>query len=290
MKGCDDLNNHRKGIIVGALLADSFALGPHWIYDTSVIAKHFDGMDSLKKPMAPYHKGKKVGEYTHYGDQTLHLLNLLVKSGKFDVQSYKDAWLDYVGQSSMYMDHATKESVESLKGDGVLGSASDELGGLVRGAALYYLDDYSLDDFMDQVKLTHNSPLVLAVVEFYYLVVEEILNGSTPTRAIKDISAKLDNAVIIQALKDAEELLESEATKAIGSLGQSCSAKYGLPSSLYLILKYEGDYMGAMKANVMSGGDSASRGMVVGMVLGAQLGYDRLPQELIEQLHEKLPI
>lgn len=284
------MNNHRKGLIVGALLADAFALGPHWIYDTSVIAKHFEGMEDLKKPLAPYHKGKKAGDFTHYGDQTLHLLKLLVNSDGFDIVRYKEAWLDYVGHSTMYMDHATKDSVKNLKGNGVLGSSSDELGGLVRGAALYCLDHYTLEDFTHQNMLTHNSDRVLVVVQFYFLVIEKVLNGMTPTEAIKEVCNELDNAVINQALTDAQGLLGSETTKAIGTLGQSCSSKYGLPSSLYLILKYEGDYMGAMKANVMSGGDSASRGMVVGMVLGAQLGYDALPQNLIEQLSEALPI
>jgi len=290
LKGCDDLNNQHKGIIVGALLADSFALGPHWIYDTSVIAKHFEGMDSLMKPLAPYHKGKKAGAFTHYGDQTLHLLKTLVAAGKFDIANYKQAWLSYVGQSAMYMDHATKESIDLLKGDSLIGSSSDELGGLVRGAALYYLEDYSLTDFISQNQLTHNNPLVLTVVEFYYLVIEAILEGLSPSKAIQAVSSKLDNKVIDEAIKQAQALVDIEATKAIGSLGQSCSSKYGLPSSLYLILKYEGDYMGAMKANVMSGGDSASRGMVVGMVLGAQLGFEDLPQYLVNQLEESLPI
>ena len=43
----------------------------------------------------------------------------------------------------------------------------------------------------------------------------------------------------------------------------------------------------ALIQNVMAGGDSAARGMAVGMVLGAHLGVEAIPQEWIEGLKKR---
>ena len=64
-----------SGIILGSFVADSLALGPHWIYDTKIINKEFGRIDKLQQPPAnSYHKTKNLGDFTHYGDQTLLLL------------------------------------------------------------------------------------------------------------------------------------------------------------------------------------------------------------------------
>ncbi len=53
----------------------------------------------------------------------------------------------------------------------------------------------------------------------------------------------------------------------------------------YLILRYEHDLVAALQANAMVGGDSASRGVVVGMVLGAFHGVESIPQRLRDGLN-----
>jgi ADP-ribosylglycohydrolase len=53
---------------------------------------------------------------------------------------------------------------------------------------------------------------------------------------------------------------------------------------VHLIAKYENDLKEALIQAVMAGGDSAARGMIVGMVLGAHLGPENLPIEWISEL------
>jgi ADP-ribosylglycohydrolase len=75
-----------------------------------------------------------------------------------------------------------------------------------------------------------------------------------------------------------------ESVAAVGKLGQSCHTPDAFPSVVHLIVKYERDLREALIQSVMAGGDSAARGMMVGMVLGAHLGKGSLPEEWIAGL------
>merc|ERR1711953_729432 len=55
-------------------------------------------------------------------------------------------------------------------------------------------------------------------------------------------------------------------------VGKASPTEGTLPTSVYLILKYQNDFDAGVKANAMIGGDNASRSIAVGMVLGAMAG------------------
>ncbi len=64
-----------QAALVAAFAADALALPAHWIYDTGKLAKEFGRLNQFLKPAeGSYHFGKDKGEFTHYGDQMLVLL------------------------------------------------------------------------------------------------------------------------------------------------------------------------------------------------------------------------
>merc|ERR1711948_132570 len=80
-------------------------------------------------------------------------------------------------------------------------------------------------------------------------------------------------------------------------VGKASPTEGTLPGSVYLIVKYK-DFMGAAQANAEIGGDSASRSVAIGMVLGAWQGVQGIPPRLrdslvgyksFEELLNKLP-
>lgn len=81
---------------IASLLSDAHALPTHWVYDTASIASKLPAEQLKKTLFAPtltnYHKGKKAGDFTHYGDQTLILLNSLDAKQPFDVTKFKSDW------------------------------------------------------------------------------------------------------------------------------------------------------------------------------------------------------
>merc|ERR1711988_2018611 len=62
-------------------------------------------------------------------------------------------------------------------------------------------------------------------------------------------------------------------------VGKASPTEGVLPGSIYFIVKY-GDLFEAAKANAMVGGDSASRAVCIGMVLGSHQGVEGIPQHL----------
>jgi ADP-ribosylglycohydrolase len=279
------LAHKQKGLLYGTLIADALALGPHWVYDTQVIKDNFSNLNVYTDPYAPYHEGKTKGDFTHYGDQTLHLLEFIASNKGFDINTYKNEWIKFASTHQMYKDHATKSSLEVL-GDAkvVTGSSSDELGGFVRSAPLFLIDYVSMEDVVSQTALTHNNSQLNEIVEFTFLVIKRILSGYSPKQSLGLVYVK-SSPSIKKAYDLAKSLLDEPSTIAIDSIGQSCSSSYGFPAALYLILKYEEDMRKALEANCYAGGDSAARGMYVGMILGAHHGLEAIDQSLIDSLN-----
>jgi ADP-ribosylglycohydrolase len=69
-----------------------------------------------------------------------------------------------------------------------------------------------------------------------------------------------------------------------------CSIGAALPGAVYTVLKHEDSLEEALIETVMAGGDSAARGMVVGMLLGAYHGADKIPARWLEKLTRRKQI
>jgi ADP-ribosylglycohydrolase len=67
-------------------------------------------------------------------------------------------------------------------------------------------------------------------------------------------------------------------------LGQVCEIHAAFPCVIHLITKYEDNLKEGLVENAMAGGDSAGRGLAVGMVLGAHLGLDAIPSNWLTDL------
>lgn len=278
------------GIIYGAFIGDAIALGPHWIYNTQEIRTNFHPIRGYTTPSyTPYHKNKKSGDFTHYGDQSLLLLKSIATNNSFDKNKFKHEWLYYMTHAELYLDHASKESIPLLSdANTYTGSSSDELGGFVRSAPLFALASSSNEQFIEQTALTHNNPLLFSIGEYFLDVIREVSNGSKITDALNQQLVGRSNFINDSyklALKENGTIVES-----VGTIGQSCSSNYGLPSVLSILLKSDTnqcDFEEILISNVYAGGDSASRGMLLGMILGAKIGYANLPRKLIRGLNKE---
>lgn len=281
------MKERAKAMVLASFAGDSLALGPHWIYDVDEIERRFGRVETLLKPSPDsYHPTKNAGEFTHYGDQTMALLESIAEAGRFDLEEFSLKWRKMFSDYHGYFDHATKGTLQNLeggRGPEDSGSPSTDLAGATRIAPLVYRYRDDLVSLITAVKaqtaMTHNAQVVIQSAEFLAGAAWEILAGATPKQAIIQLAeGPYKGGFVASSVHEALETVSTSTKEAILEFGQSCNTKCALPAVVHLVVKYEGDLKEALVENAMAGGDSAARGLAVGMLLGAHLGLESIPE------------
>ena len=287
------MTTHAKAMVLASFAADALALGAHWIYDTNLIDEKIGRPDRFLKPEPPtYHGNKDAGEFTHYGDQTLTLLESLAAASGFDLQVFAKRWRNLFDGYDGYFDGATKKTLQNLDSGAdaaVAGSHSDDLAGAARIAPVVYCYRQDSENLIGAVRaqtaLTHNQPHVVDAAAMFAQITFDVLTGTSPREAISKVgSDPATDAVFGAWLSRGIESADRDTRDAIGLFGQMCEIEAALPATVHLIAKYENSLSEALIENVRAGGDSAGRGLLVGMVLGAYQGMDALPSHWLTEM------
>jgi ADP-ribosylglycohydrolase len=282
-----------KAMVLASFAADALSLGVHWIYNTHVIDKKYGRVEHFLKPQYPtYHPNKDKGEFTHYGDQTMVLLESVAECGGFELSDFAVRWQKLFENYEGYIDGATKGTLANIAaGKSALdcGSGSDDLAGAGRIAPLIYVyhtdPEALIESAKAQTAFTHNNPQVIECASFFSAVALKVLKGATPKAAILQVKEELlFKAPILKWTAKGLESVEQESRQAILNFGQMCETAAAFPGVIHLIAKYENDLRTALVENIMAGGDSAGRGLLVGLVLGAHLGIDAIPQNWLTEM------
>jgi ADP-ribosylglycohydrolase len=290
------MDEKARTMVVASFVADSLALGAHWIYDTHQIERRFGRIQNLLKPeKASYHPTKGLGEFTHYGDQTMVLLESVAECSGFDLEEFAHSWRAHFDDYHGYLDKATKGTLKNFSEGArpaASGSPSTDLAGAARIAPLVYRYRDSPEELViharTQTVMTHNNPLVVATADFFARVACRVLTGKDPQTAMTETANEsFAGTPIHEWVESCLQSIGSASREAIADFGQSCDTRGAFPAVVHLIGKYQEDLKEALIENVMAGGDSAARGMVVGMVLGAHLGPDAIPDEWLTALKQR---
>jgi len=260
-----------------------------------------------------YHPGKKAGGTTDYGDYNVLILEHLAATANppraFDVASLLPHWMNRLENGwGSWICTMTKETYAQVK----QGFPVERLGGISNATAIrhlaahaYYDDEETLADVSRKAIFTHRDVDALAGGEFFARVTHRVIHGSSPQDAIEAVAVQMGGfieAKVAQAIAKFKEATDenSELSKEsfcddlaltsmakLWDVGRSEPIKVGkasptqgtLPGSVYFILKYADKEDGlnqAIAANAMVGGDNASRGIAIGMVLGAYFGVNAI--------------
>ena len=289
----EEMGAKMNAMVFASLAADSLALGAHWIYNTNVIDKKFGRVETYLKPERPtYHPTKARGEFTHYGDQTMILLESVSRCGGFDLNDFSQRWQLFFETYDGYFDGATKGTLDNIKSGKLpaeAGSDSDDLAGAARIAPLlvvYRNDPEKLVASAEaQTAFTHNNSLVVQSAAFFSTVALHILKGTSPVTAVKQaVTEKFSSAPYGEWVEMGLQSIDQNTRQSIKDFGQMCETPAAFPGVIHLIAKYENDLKQALVENVMAGGDSAGRGLIVGMTLGAYLGMEAIPQQWLTDM------
>jgi ADP-ribosylglycohydrolase len=266
------MNDKAKGMVLASFAADSLALGVHWIYNTNVIDKKWGRVVNYIKPERPtYHPTKNLGEFTHYGDQTLVLLESIAESPGFDLNKFSASWQQFFQSYDGYFDGATKATLENFKSGKEpthVGSDSEEFAGAARISPLayYYRNDWEKlrDSAKAQTALTHNNQEVIESAAFFGDVVYRVLHGERPVAAVKKtLTEGYDRHPYSKWIEEGIRSMEIDTRQAMLDFGQMCEIAAAFPCVIHLISKYEDNLKEGLIENAMAGGDSAGRGLAV---------------------------
>jgi ADP-ribosylglycohydrolase len=204
-------------------------------------------------------------------------------------------WRELFKNYNGYYDQATKATLENFslgKKPKDIGSPSNDLAGASRVAPLVFCYREDLNTLVEaaraQTRMTHNNPQVIDSAEFFARVSWMVLRGTSPVPAMEEVSNQVfEKSSLSRWVKDGIESRGMESVSTITRFGQSCHVEAVFAGVVHLIARYENNLEEALIQAVIAGGDSAARGMVVGMVLGAHLGGESLPEQWVSGLQRE---
>lgn len=276
-----------RDLVLPSFFGDALALGPHWVYDPAKIAGWYPGgIRTYDAPRSSYHPGKAAGDFTHYGDQALVLLESLASAGGTLANWPADwqRWAERIhDDKSSYFDGATRGTLENLAGGVAEPSESGDLGGAARIAPLLaFTRDPELLVTMarSQTVLTHGDPQVIDAAEFFARAALSVAGGAGFEEAFDEAaSSPYDALPAIDWVTLGRDAAAGDLAAQAGALGLGCGIGGAFPITIAVAFRHESDPVAALSANAMLGGDSAARGLLLGLLMGARHGVTAFPAE-----------
>jgi ADP-ribosylglycohydrolase len=213
------------------------------------------------------------------------LLESVSARAGFDLNDFTDRWQRFFNTYDGYFDGATKATLEKIAAgepSTKSGSDSDDLAVAARIAPLAYVYQNDLEPLITsaraQTALTHNNPLIIDTAEYFARVAWNVLRGQTPSEGLQTAKEGIFDTEPYSRWIDAGlESIAGDTRPVIKDFGQMCEVHAAFPGVVHLIAKYENDLYGALVENAMAGGDSAGRGLIVGLIVGAHKGMETIP-------------
>jgi len=290
------MSGNSKSMVLGSFLGDSLALGVHWVYDQPQIAA-MGALDGLQAPQpGSYHTSKQAGEFTHYGDQTLVLLESLAAKGGFDPADFAARWHAlFTGGYTGYVDGATRKTLSQLASGWDYpdaGSNSDDLAGASRIAPLVHSLRSDVEAVVracrEQTRMTHNNAKIIDAAEFFARTAHAALSGVAPVDAMaRALEGRLPGSPLHGWFREGLDAAGEDSVTAVAHFGQSCHVDGAFQSTVQLIAKGQDAPARALVDSALAGGDSAARNLLVGMVLFAWKGEGALPEGWLAGLKKR---
>ncbi|WP_331775186.1 ADP-ribosylglycohydrolase family protein [Sulfurospirillum sp. 1612] len=270
-------------IVTATLVADSYSLGAHWVYDEAQLHDLALDWEALNPPQALWHKGKVAGDQTHIGDQAFFLKEFLQDQSDFDADAYLTFWEKKMRAYQGYIDGATRETLQNLEAGKRIGSHSEDFSVIGRIAPLLYVSKDE-EAFVENVKtfvtLSHNDAKVSEAAIFFARLLFDVARFKDI--AIEKTMLDLKDEFSLFVLKSVEDGIASkdkDTFEVIREFGPACGIDDGFSGIVHLLCQYPDDLKNLLIQNAKAGGDSASRAMVAVMIIVAHRSSEGIPKD-----------
>lgn len=268
-------------MITTTLVADSYSLGSHWVYDEKQLENLLVNWETLNAPQAMWHKGKSAGDFTHIGDQ-LHWLNEFVQDKKdFDSAEYLRFWQDKMSTYTGYIDGATRGTLANIEEGNNIGSDSEDFSVIGRITPLLLVsrnEDAFVKNVESFVNLSHNSFHVIESAVFFARLLFRVIDGKNIKQEISSLKNAFDS-FIIEAVDKGIASKDKNTFDAIRDFGPACGIDEGFSGIIHLLTKYPNNFKELLIQNAKAGGDTSSRAMVATMIILSNSSNEDIPRE-----------
>lgn len=280
--------------LLGALTADAASMGLHLIYDTQRLAD----IASRGEPvfLAPdetnyrdckssfVHGARALGSFSHYGECCALMLRQLAEAGgRFQRVTFQSLYRRHFGPGGPYVgyidkpmrgtllrlmpheDPATYPQPSGVDDDQL--PALSCLPPIVVAAFRCGRDDASLwDEIEHVVRVTNNNDRAVDAGRAAGMLLVALLRGETRAAAIEAAAARA-GAELAARMRAAVEGDALDPVGAAAKFGSACHVDQGLPVICHILARAS-SYREAIVANILAGGDSCGRSIVLGAAFG----------------------
>ena len=269
-----------KDLVLSSLVADSYCLGTHWIYDENQLINNDINWEELNAPMAIWHKGKSAGDFTHYGDQNYWLYGFLKDKNSFNEKEFLDFWFEKMKTYTGYIDGASRNTILNIE-NGVVpsGANSHDLSIVGRVVPLLKVSK-TKEEFLQNVekfvKLTHNSKEALQSADFFANLLLLVLENNEIEKSILELKNSYDS-FFQEMIEKGINSKNSDTFETIRTFGPACDINSGFSGVIHLLCKYD-NLKDMLVANSKAGGDTSARAMVASVIFLANKQISEIPK------------
>ena len=286
------MKNPNSAAILGALVADSAALGLHWLYDPARIAEieATRGLVFLQPDADNYagakgyfaHGGRSPGDSTGYGEVCLLMLKHLAKHGNFNRIEYQTeyrAHFGFGGAFTGYIDSPTRLtlrtllSLEPAEFPAASGADDDQHPALAALPALVATHTGTLDELMARVEevvhVTNNNIKAVTAAQCSAAALFDVLHGTPIAQALANALPFAGNT-LGPLLEEALAIPALDSVGVAKHFGMACHVAEGLPV-VFHIAQHAPGYRIAIESNIRAGGDNCGRSIMLGAMVAAHM-------------------
>jgi len=294
--------NPNIAAIFGALIADSAALGLHWLYDPDRIAKIevMNGLVFVQPNASNYtdtkgffaHANKNPGDSSGYGELCLLMLQHIAKHGEFNRIEYQSEYCTHFGPGGAYIgyiDSPTRQTLQTLLSlkptefPAISGVDDDQFAALATIPVLVATHQGTQDTLIKHidtvVRITNNNDVAVAAAQCAAVMLFKVLNGASREQALND-SLPFAGPTLKPLLDQALTYKTLDSVAVAKRFGSACHVMEGLPV-IFHIAQHAPDYRSAVEANIRAGGDSCGRAIMLGAIMAAYHAKQAAPKSTV---------
>lgn len=292
----------RIAAVMGALVADSAALGLHWLYDPDRIAniEKTHGLVFLQPNPGHYadtkgyfaHGNKLSGDSSGYGELCLLMARHQAKHRQFNRIEYQTEYRNYFGPGGAYVGYVdsptrlTLQTLLPLKPADYperSGADDDQFSALstipVVVAAHTGTQDALLEKIEQVVRLTNHNNDAVSAAQYIAIVLRKVLNGKSIQQALFH-ALPLAGEKLSPLLKEALNAHTLNSLAIANRFGSACHVLEGIPVMAH-IAQHAINYRHAIEENIRIGGDSCGRAIMLGAIMAARPSQPGMPGSAI---------